>query len=135
MNIKNKPILDPDFLPAVLWNKKFKNKGLNGFFWGGCISYPAINLKSNVYLWSTWKGVILCFRSRFVFLCCIRKGFLDPVYISDFPIRDKKVILVLRRRKWRIKKNNKTIVRDLEIKQSGTTYSKEFAAFLKKIRW
>jgi len=60
------------------------------------------------------------------------KGFLDPVYISDFPIRDKKVILVLRRRKWRIKKNNKTIVRDLEIKQSGTTYSKEFAAFLKK---
>jgi len=60
------------------------------------------------------------------------KGFLDPAYISDFPIRDKKVILVLRRRKWRVKKNNKTIVRDLEIKQSGTTYSKEFAAFLKK---
>jgi len=60
------------------------------------------------------------------------KGFLNPVCIFDFPIRDKKVILVLRKRKWRIKKNNKTIVRDLEIKQKGTTYSKEFAAFLKK---
>ncbi len=60
------------------------------------------------------------------------KGFINPVYISDFPIRDKKVILVLRKRKWRVKKNNKTIVRNLEIKQNGTTYSKEFAAFLKK---
>ena len=31
MNIKNKPILDPDFIPAVLWNKKFKNKvGIEG---------------------------------------------------------------------------------------------------------
>jgi len=26
MNIKNKPILDPGFVPAVLWNRKFKNK-------------------------------------------------------------------------------------------------------------
>ena len=26
MNIKNKPILDPDFVPAALWNKEFKNK-------------------------------------------------------------------------------------------------------------
>ena len=60
------------------------------------------------------------------------KGFLNPVYIFDFPIRDKKVVLVLRKRKWRVKKNNKTIVRDLEIKQKGTTYSKEFASFLKK---
>ena len=60
------------------------------------------------------------------------KGFLNPVYIFDFPIRDKKVVLVSRKRKWRVKKNNKTIVRDLDIKQNGTTYSKEFAAFLKK---
>ena len=60
------------------------------------------------------------------------KGFLNPVHISDFPIRDKKVVLILRKRKWRIKKNNKTVVRNLEIRQNGTTYSKEFAAFLKK---
>lgn len=60
------------------------------------------------------------------------KGFLNPVYISDFPIRDKKVILVLRKRKWRVKKGGQTVVRDLDIKQNGTTYSKEFAAFLKK---
>ncbi len=45
------------------------------------------------------------------------KGFFNPVYILDFPIRDKKVVLVLRKRKCRVKKNNKTIVRDLDIKQ------------------
>jgi len=26
MNIKNKPVLDPDFVPAALWNKEFKDK-------------------------------------------------------------------------------------------------------------
>ena len=29
------------------------------------------------------------------------KGFMDAVRITDFPIRDHKVILVLRRRRWR----------------------------------
>jgi len=28
------------------------------------------------------------------------KGFMDSVEITDFPIRDHKVILVLRRRRW-----------------------------------
>ena len=29
------------------------------------------------------------------------KGFMDAVRITDFPIRDHKVILVLRRRRWK----------------------------------
>lgn len=28
------------------------------------------------------------------------KGFMDAVKVSDFPIRNRKVILVLRRRRW-----------------------------------
>jgi len=60
------------------------------------------------------------------------RGFTKSVFISDFPIRDKKVILVIRRRKWRVKKTENLIFRDLEIRESGTMYSKEFAAFLKK---
>lgn len=60
------------------------------------------------------------------------RGFIKPVFISDFPIRDKKVILVIRRRKWKVKKTEKNIFRDLEIKEGDTRYSKEFAAFLKK---
>lgn len=28
------------------------------------------------------------------------KGFMDAVEVTDFPIRDHKVILVLRRRRW-----------------------------------
>lgn len=32
------------------------------------------------------------------------KGFMDAVRITDFPIRDHKVILVLRRRRWKTRK-------------------------------
>ena len=46
------------------------------------------------------------------------KGFMEAVEVTDFPIRDHKVILVIRRRRW-------TDVR-------GTRYSKEFGAFLKE---
>ena len=59
------------------------------------------------------------------------RGFYPPVKISDFPIRNKKVILNLRQRKWRIKKNNKIIKRKLEVRHEHTTLSKEFALFLK----
>lgn len=38
------------------------------------------------------------------------KGFMDAVRITDFPIRDHKVILVLRRRRWKTRKLEKRLL-------------------------
>lgn len=61
------------------------------------------------------------------------KGFVPPVQILDFPIRDKAVILRVRRRKWKNKETGKTYTRSWELKADGTSYTKEFAFFLKGI--
>ncbi|WP_321437577.1 hypothetical protein [uncultured Bacteroides sp.] len=62
------------------------------------------------------------------------KGFLNPVTIRDFPLRDKAVDLVVRRRRWINRQTNEsfTVPYD-EFKAEGTRYSKEFAAFLKEV--
>ena len=60
------------------------------------------------------------------------KGFMDAVCITDFPIRDHKVILKLRRRRWRNIETGETFVERISVTEAGTRYSKEFAAFLKE---
>ena len=57
---------------------------------------------------------------------------LSAVSITDFPIRDHKVILLLRRRKWVDIRTGKSFILPLKIAAEGTRYSKEFAAFLKE---
>ena len=61
------------------------------------------------------------------------KGFMYAVEVTDFPIRDHKVILVLRRRRWLDKRTGKSfsLPLSIDITASGTRYSKEFGAFLK----
>ena len=61
------------------------------------------------------------------------KGFCDAVTIRDFPIRDKGVDLIVRRRKWYDKQNNRYFSDSYDLKAEGTRYSKEFAAFLKGV--
>lgn len=61
------------------------------------------------------------------------KGFCDAVAIRDFPIRDKGVDLIVRRRRWYDKKNNRYFSDTYHLKAEGTRYSKEFAAFLKGV--
>ena len=61
------------------------------------------------------------------------KGFCDAVTIRDFPIRDKGVDLVVRRRKWYDRQNNRYFSDSYDLKAEGTRYSKEFAAFLKGV--
>ena len=60
------------------------------------------------------------------------KGFMDAVEVTDFPIRDHKVVLVLRRR-WLDIRTGKSfsLPLQIDITASGTRYSKEFGAFLK----
>ena len=62
------------------------------------------------------------------------KGFMEAVSVTDFPIRDHKVILKIRRRRWTDARTGKSfsIPIDLDIVAKGTRYSKEFGAFLKE---
>lgn len=62
------------------------------------------------------------------------KGFMEAVSITDFPIRDHKVILKIRRRCWCDTRTGKSfsIPIDLDIAAKGTRYSREFGAFLKE---
>ena len=59
------------------------------------------------------------------------KGFMEAVSVTDFPIRDHKVILKIRRRRWTDTRTGKSfsIPIDLDIVAKGTRYSKEFGAF------
>lgn len=61
------------------------------------------------------------------------KGFMEAVSVTDFPIRDHKVILRIRRRRWTDIRTGKSFSKpiDLDIVAKGTRYSKEFGAFLK----
>lgn len=59
-------------------------------------------------------------------------GFMDAVSVTDFPIRDHKVILKLRRRRWKDGQTGKSFVEKISVTENGTLYSREFAAFLKE---
>lgn len=61
------------------------------------------------------------------------KGFCDAVTIRDFPIRDKGVDLIVRRRKWYDRQADRYFSDTYRLKAEGTRYSKEFAAFLKGV--
>ena len=54
-------------------------------------------------------------------------GFMEAVSVTDFPIRDHKVVLKLRRRRWKNKQTGESFVEQISVTEKGTRYSKEFA--------
>jgi hypothetical protein len=58
-------------------------------------------------------------------------GFYKESTIKDFPLRDRKVVLHVRRRRW-VDEESKSHSRLRELVAEGTRYSKEFAFFLKE---
>jgi len=60
-------------------------------------------------------------------------GFCPESEVYDFPIRDCKVVLHIRRRRWRENDTGKSILRDLALTFKGTRYTVSFAAFLKEV--
>jgi len=58
-------------------------------------------------------------------------GFHPEALMGDFPIRGKKVVLHVRRRRW-LTPEGESITTDWSLILRGTRYSKEFAAFLKE---
>ncbi|MDH5366634.1 MAG: transposase [Cyclobacteriaceae bacterium] len=63
------------------------------------------------------------------------KGFYPSSFLEDFPIRKNKVYLEIRRRKWRDSETGTTVSRDWHLTAKGTSYTKEFASFLKRVGW
>ncbi len=61
----------------------------------------------------------------------ISYGFDEPVKVQDFPLRKKSVYLIVRRRKWQEKGTGKIYSRSWDLTADGSSYSKEFADFLK----
>lgn len=59
-------------------------------------------------------------------------GFYEPSMVRDFPLRDKKVTLVVRRRRWIDEATGKSIGNTYDLVAEGTRHSVEFAAFLKE---
>jgi hypothetical protein len=58
-------------------------------------------------------------------------GFFEETCINDFPIREYRTMLHIRRRRWK-DSEGKSVSKDWELIAKGTRFSKEFAAFLKE---
>jgi len=63
----------------------------------------------------------------------ISYGFDEPIKVQDFPLRQKSVYLIVRRRKWQEKGTEKIYSRSWDLTAGGSSYSKEFADFLKEL--
>lgn len=63
------------------------------------------------------------------------KGFMNPIHVTDFPIRDHKVVLIIRCRRWIDIRTGKSfsIPVNLDVACNETRYSKEFVVFKKDI--
>lgn len=59
-------------------------------------------------------------------------GFFPVSCINDFPIRDHRTILHVRRRRWK-DQEGKSYSKDWRLVAEGTRHSVEFAAFLKEL--
>ena len=59
------------------------------------------------------------------------KGLLPEVRVQDFPIRDQKVILSIRRRRWEIAGTGEIVSRNWDLVMQGARLTKEFGLFLK----
>ena len=59
-------------------------------------------------------------------------GFTESTQVNDFPIRDRKVVLHVRRRRWLNAQRQNVLVNAYPLTADGTRYSEEFAAFLKE---
>ena len=59
-------------------------------------------------------------------------GFTEPTVLADFPARERRVELHIRRRRWLTPEGKNVILNMYPLVASGTRYSAEFAAFLKE---
>lgn len=58
-------------------------------------------------------------------------GFTEETVFNDFPVRDKKVVMHVRRRRWLTPEGKSVILNMYPLVADGTRYSAEFTAILK----
>ena len=63
----------------------------------------------------------------------VSKGYFQSTKVQDFPIREYKVFLEVYRRKWYDPHSKNSYCRDLNLAANGTSFTKEFADFLKEV--
>ena len=61
----------------------------------------------------------------------VSHGFYSDERINDFPLRDKAVTLVLRKRRWKVKSSWEIVWSNIEIKRPHTQATKWLLSFLK----
>ena len=61
------------------------------------------------------------------------KGFYDPVVVQNFPIRDKKLFLNIRRRRWIVKDDGRYVSHNWKLVAEGCRMTHDFASFLKEL--
>ncbi|MDY0202414.1 MAG: hypothetical protein RBR40_15650 [Tenuifilaceae bacterium] len=60
-------------------------------------------------------------------------GYLNKLELQTFPLKDKSVFIVIRRRRWKEKGSKKPgISNDYKLHEEGIKTTKEFGAFLKE---
>ena len=62
----------------------------------------------------------------------IPNGFYEESCMNDFPIREYRTVLHVRRHRWK-DADGKSISKDWQMVAKGTRYSKEFATFLTQL--
>jgi len=61
-------------------------------------------------------------------------GFFKEIIVQDFPVRGRKVSLIVKRRRWEIQDGtHQTVSRNWELVAKGTRITKDLASFLKDI--
>ena len=60
-----------------------------------------------------------------------KNGFYDTMTVQDYPIRGKRALLRIKRRRWIDRTTGRSFGNDYELVAKGTRHSIEFAAFLK----
>lgn len=63
----------------------------------------------------------------------IPNGFHQASVVTDFPMRDKVVVLHIKRRRWKDEQGKSLLSKDIPLAAKGTRISCEFAAFLKDV--
>lgn len=62
-----------------------------------------------------------------------RNGFYETMNVQDFPLRGKKTMLRIKRRRWLDKTTGRSVGNNYSLVAKGTRHSEEFAAFLKEL--
>lgn len=63
----------------------------------------------------------------------VLNGFMNQIELTAFPAKGKPVYLRIKRRRWKMRGENKSYFNEYELNQEGVKTTKEFGFFLKEL--